>query len=64
MLVMGDTIFTRDCKKFTKIACPPRGAWFGNFIIGSKLRMGVIKKQYLGATSDMAKAVFLGWYIE
>ena len=61
---MGDTIFTRDCKKITKIARPPRGACIGNFIIGSKLRMGVIKKQYLGATSDMAKAVFLRWHIE
>ena len=51
VLIMGDTIFARDDKKFTKTACPTQGTWFGKFARGYKLRMGVIKKQDFEVTS-------------
>ena len=41
VLGMGDTIYSRDGKTFTKTACPTRGQWFGMFMRGSKMRMGV-----------------------
>ena len=61
---MGDTIFERDCKKFTDTACTNRGLWFGNFMILYKLRIIFIKKHYFGVTSEMAKALLVGWDIE
>ena len=56
---MGDTIYARDRKMFTETACPTRGPWFGKFMKGSKLQIGVIKKQDFGFTSDKIKD-FLG----
>ena len=47
MLGMGDTIYSSDGEKFTENECPTRGPWFGNFMRGSKIQMGVIKKQDL-----------------
>ena len=44
VLGMGDTIYDRDGEKFTETVCPIRGPWFGKFMRGSKLQMGVIKK--------------------
>ena len=64
VLGMGDTIFTREGKKFTDNSCPNRGLWFGKFTKVSKLRMGVTKKQYLGVTSDMVKGSLVVWDIE
>ena len=55
VLGLGDTIYSRDGKKFTETACPTRGPWFGKFMRGSQLRMGVIKKQGFGVTSKMVK---------
>ena len=54
---MGDTIYARDRKKFTETACPTRNPWFGKFMRGSKLWMGVINKQDIGVTSEMIKAL-------
>ena len=53
MLVIGDTMFVRYGGKFTDKWLPTRGMWFGKFIIGSKLRVGLIKKQYFGGTSKV-----------
>ena len=64
MLGMGDTIFKRDCKKFIDTACPTRRMWFGKFMILYKLRMIFIKKRDFGVTSEMAKDLLVGWYIE
>ena len=58
---MGITTYARDGEIFTEIACPTRGICFGNFMRGSKLWMGVIKKHDLGVTSDMTKAFLEGW---
>ena len=63
-LLMGDTIFSRDGKHFTETECPTQGAWFGKFMIGYKLWMLVIKKQYFGVTSEIVKALLVRWYIE
>ena len=63
MLGMGDTIFKRDCKKFTDTACPTQGLWFGKFMVLYKLRMIFIKKRDFGVTSEMAKDLLVGWYI-
>ena len=51
MLGIGYRIYARDGEKFTKIAFPTRGLCFGKFMRGSKLRMGVIKKQDFVVTS-------------
>ena len=48
VLGMGDTIYARDRKFFTEIACPTKEIWFGKFMRGSKLRMGLIEKQDFG----------------
>ena len=61
MLGMGDAIFARDVKIFKDMACPMGGAWFGNFVIGSKLQMGVIKKQDFVVTGKMVKYLLMGW---
>ena len=44
VLGMGDAIYARYGKKFTETACPTRGPWFGNFVIGSKLWMELNKE--------------------
>ena len=44
VLRMGETIFARGGEKCTETACTTRGPWFGKFIIGYKLHMGLIKK--------------------
>ena len=64
VLVMGDTIYVRYGKYFTETACPKRGPRFGKFMRGLKLRMGVIKKQNFGVTSEMVKVLLEGWYSE
>ena len=60
---IGDNIYVRDRKKFTETACPMRGPWFGKFMRGSKLRIGVIKKYGFGVTSEMIKVFLEGWDI-
>ena len=64
VLVIGDTIYARDGKNSTENACPMRGLWFGNFMRGSKIRMGVIKKQDFGVTSEIIKALLEVWDTE
>ena len=64
VLGMGDTIFERDCKKFTDTACSTQGPWFGKFMRLYQLWMRFIKKHYFGVTSEMAKALLVGWYID
>ena len=61
---MGDTVYARDGKNVAETACPMRGPWFVTFMIGLKLRMGVIKKQYFGVTSAMVKVLLEGWDTE
>ena len=61
MLGLGDTIYSRDGGKFTETACPTRRPWFGKFMRGSKLGMGVIKKHDFGVTSETVKALLEGW---
>ena len=61
---MGDTIFSSDRKKFTEMMCPNRGPCFGKFMRGSKLRIGVIKRQDFDVTLDMVKARLVGWEVE
>ena len=63
VLVKGDTIYARDRRKLTETACPTRGPSFVKFIRGSKLRMGLIKKQDFGVTSEMIKVLLVGWDI-
>ena len=63
MLVMGDTISSRDGEIFMETACPTRGPWFGRFMRVSKLRVGMIKKQDFGVTSEIIKALLEGWDI-
>ena len=41
-------------------ACTNQGPWFGNFMRGSKIQMGVIKKQDFGVTSEMVKTLLVG----
>ena len=59
-LPMGDKIFSRDRKKFTETLCPTRVPWFGKFMRGSKLRIGVTKRQDFGVTLDMVKVILSG----
>ena len=61
---MGDTIYARDRGKVMEIECPTRGPWFGKFIRGSKLRMGIIKKKDFGVTSEMILSLLEGWDTE
>ena len=61
VLVLGDTIYSRDGDGFTETACPTRGPWFGKFMQGSKLLMGLIKKQYFGVTIEIVKSLFEVW---
>ena len=55
MLGLVDIIYSRYGKKFTETECPIRRPWFGKFMRGSKLWMGVIKKQDFEVTSEMVK---------
>ena len=43
------------------MACPTRVPWFGKFVRGSKLRMGVIKKQDFGITCKLVKVQMERW---
>ena len=58
---MGDTIYMQDGNKFTETACPKRGPWFENLTRGSKLSMGVIKRQDFGVTLDVVKYLLEKW---
>ena len=60
---MGDTIFARDGKKFTDTACPTRGPWFEKLMISYKLQMIFINKHDFVVTSEMVKAMLVGWDI-
>ena len=42
---MGATIYSRYERILTATEFPTRCPWFGKFMRGSKLRMGVMKKQ-------------------
>ena len=53
MLGIGDTIYFRYGVNFTETACLTRGPWFGNFMRGSKIGMGVIKKEDFLVTIEM-----------
>ena len=53
---MGDTIYARDWVKSTETTFSTRRPWFENFMRGSKLQMGVIKKQDFVVTSEIIKA--------
>ena len=55
----GGHYFSRDGKTFTETAYPTRVPLFGKFVRGSKMRIGVIKKQDFGVTSEMMKALFV-----
>ena len=57
VLGLRDTIYFRDEKTFTEIACPTRGRWFGKFMRGSKPWMGVLKNQYFGFNSEMVNTL-------
>ena len=61
---MGDTIYARDGGKIMEIECPTRGPWFGKFIRGSKLRMGIIKDKDFGVISGMIQSLLEGWETE
>ena len=58
---MGNTIYSRDGRILTYTACPTRGNWFGKFMRGSKLRMGVINNQDFGITFNVVKALPKRW---
>ena len=64
LLVLGYTIYSRDGEIFTETVFPTRVPWFGKFMWGSKLWMGVIKKQDFGVTSEMVRALFEVWEAE
>ena len=64
VLVLGDTINYRDGEKLKETVCPTRGPWFGNFMRGSKLWMGVINKQDFGVSSEMVKDLLEVWEVE
>ena len=64
MLVMEDNFFARDRGNFTETESTTQDAWFKNFMRGSKLRMGVIKKLDSGANSEIMKAMLVGCGIE
>ena len=55
--------FSRGEKKFTDTECPNKGLCFGELVRRSKLWMGVIKKQDSKTTSEMSKAMLVGFYI-
>ena len=63
VLVLGDTINSRDGEKLKETVCPTRGPWFGNFMRGSKLWMGVINKQDFGVINEMVKALLEVWEV-
>ena len=50
-----------DVKRFTETACPMREPWFGKFMRVLKLRMGVVRKQDFGVTSEVIKAWLEVW---
>ena len=56
-LGMGYTIDSRDGKLLTATDCPTRGPWFGKFMRGSKMRLGVIKNLDFGITCKVVKAL-------
>ena len=60
----GGHHFLRDGKKSTETECTTWGPWFGKFMKGYKLRVGLIKKQYFRVTSEMVKDLLVGWDIE
>ena len=60
VLEMGDTIYFSDRKKLMEIACLTMGTSLGKFMRGSKLQIGLIKKQDLGVTSEMIKFLLVG----
>ena len=60
-LVMGDTIYSRYGRILIATACPTRVTRFGKFTRGSKLRIGVIKKQDFGITYKVVKALLEIW---
>ena len=61
LLWMGDAIYSREGRKFTTTTCRIHGLLFGKFKIGSKLRIEVIKNQDFVGTSNMVKALLVGW---
>ena len=36
------------------------GTWFGNFMMGSKLRIGFINKHYFGVNINVVKYLLIG----
>ena len=60
MLIMGDNIYARDRKELTETAFPTKGTSIGTFM-RSKLRMGLIKKQYFRVTSEIIKDLLERW---
>ena len=61
---MGQDIYAKDGKKFTEMECIVLMPWFGKFRRGSKLRMGVIKKNYFGVKINVLKYLLKGWEFE
>ena len=60
-LGMGNKIYSWDGNKFTETTCSTLVPWFGKLMRMSKLRVGVIRRQYFGVTSDMVKALLGVW---
>ena len=48
-------LYAKDGKKFTEMECILLRPWFGKSRRGSKLRMGVIKKNYFGVKINVLK---------
>ena len=60
-LGMNGTIYSRYVRILTAMACTKRGTWFGTFMRGSNIRMGVINNQDFRITCNMDNDVLGIW---
>ena len=53
----NQAVFANDDKKVYLTTCPASGKWFSRFILGAKLRMGVVRRQNEALTATMVLAI-------
>lgn len=54
---VGGSIMAKDDKKLFVTSCPTRSLWFERFMRGTKLRMGVERRQNFGLSSEALHAL-------
>lgn len=53
----NQTIYASDDKKLHVTSCPAQGKWFSRFLLGAKLRMGMIRRQNEALTATMVLTI-------